>query len=68
MLDIDDIDLIKEEKEDFFVVPGLVESLKVDKVSVKKEFVENEEIENCSLTNVWNNLIIFYDVFVDTVS
>ena len=52
LLDIDDIDLIKEEKEDFFVVPGLVESLKVDKVSVKKEFVENEEIENCSLTNV----------------
>ena len=52
LLDIDDIDLIKEEKEYFFVVPGLVESLKVDKVSVKKEFVENEEIENCSLTNV----------------
>ena len=42
----------EEEEGEFFVVPGLVEPLKVDKVSVKKELCENEEIENCSSTNV----------------
>ena len=49
-----DIDLIKkeEEEDELFVVPGLVEPKKVDKVSVKKELCENEEIENYSSTNV----------------
>ena len=48
-----DIDLIKkEEEEEFFVVPGLFEPLKVGNVSVKKELCENEKIENCSSTNV----------------
>ena len=43
-------DLIKKERieeEKCFVVAGIVESLKVDKDSVKKE-----EIDNCSSSNV----------------
>ena len=51
-----DIDFIKKEKieegEECFVVQGIVEPLEIDKVSVKKELCENEEIENYSSANV----------------
>ena len=58
------VNFIKKEKneieEELFVFPGLVKSLEINKVSVKKELYENEEIENYSSTKVWNNFIIFF--------
>ena len=65
-----DVDFIKKEKnddeEECFVVPGIVESLKNDEDSVKVEVIENEEIENCSSSNVRNYLfyLIYYCVLI----
>ena len=44
-----DVDSIKKEEieEEFFVAPGILESLEVDKDSVKKETFVNEGIEPC---------------------
>ena len=44
----------KEEIEvgEYFVVPGLVGSLKVEKDLIKEESFENEEIASCSSSNV----------------
>ena len=50
-----DVDFIKKEEieeEESFSVAGIVESIKSDKISVKEELYENEEVENCSSTNV----------------
>ena len=50
-----DVNLIKKEKieeEEFFVVPGIVESSKVDINSVKKEVFGKDKIDNCSSSNV----------------
>ena len=50
-----DVDYIKKEKnedEGLFVVPGIIEAIKVDKDSIKEEVFENEEIENHSSSNV----------------
>ena len=55
-----DIEFIKQEEieEECHVEPGVVVSLKVDKVSVKEELCKNEETNNCSSSNVRNNLIL----------
>ena len=62
-----DVDFIKEEefKEECYVEPGVVVSLKVNKVSVKDELDENKKIKNSSSSNVWNNrfCILKYYVF-----
>ena len=50
-----DVDFIKKEEveeEECFVVAGLVESIKSEKISVKEELCENEKVENYSSTNV----------------
>ena len=50
-----DVDFIKKEEieeEESFSVAGIVESIKSDKILVKEELYENEEVENCSSTNV----------------
>ena len=50
-----DVDFIKKEEieeEESFSVAGIVESIKSDKISVKEELYENEEVENYSSTNV----------------
>ena len=49
-----DIDFIKKEEieEEYFVVPGIVDSLEINKDSVKEEVFENEQIENSSSSNV----------------
>ena len=49
-----DLDFIKEEEieSECYVEPGVTVSLKVDKIPVKKEFCKNEEIDNCSSSNV----------------
>ena len=54
LLDNLNIDFIKEEEidEECYVEPGETVSLKVDKVSIKKELPENEKIENFSFSNV----------------
>ena len=48
------IDFIKEKEleEEYFVVPGIVESLEINKGSVKEEVFQNEQIVNSSSTNV----------------
>ena len=53
-----DVDFIKEEKvedEEYFIVPGIVESasLEVDEHSVKEEVFVKGEIGHCSSPNVW---------------
>ena len=54
-----DKDFIKEEEieEECYVEPGVVVSLKVDKVSVKDELFENNGIENSSSSYVCINFI-----------
>ena len=50
-----DIDFIKKEEieeEECFVVAGIVESIKAEKIPVKEELCENEKVESCSSTNV----------------
>ena len=49
-----DIDFIKKEEieEEYFVVPGIVDSLEINKASVKKEVFQNEQIDNSSSSNV----------------
>ena len=49
-----DVDFIKKEEieEEYFVVPGIVDSLEINKDSVKEEVFENEQIENSSSSNV----------------
>ena len=49
-----DKDFIKEEEieEECYVEPGVVVSLKVDKVSVKDELFENKGIKNSSSSYV----------------
>ena len=60
-----DVDFIKKEEfeniDECFVVPG--KAFK-DKVSVKNKFYENMEIEKCSSTNVWNNILNIFFVFL----
>ena len=57
-----DIDLIKKEKndeeEECFVVPGIVESLKVEKDLIKEEIFEKNRIDDCSSSNVRNIFFI----------
>ena len=57
-----DPELIKNEKndeeEECFAVPGIIESLKSDKDSVKKEILENEEIGDCSPSKVRIDIFI----------
>ena len=49
-----DEDFIKEEEieEEYYIEPGVVVSLKVDKALVKDELYGNEEFENSSSSNV----------------
>ena len=50
---IDEYFIKEEEIEDeCYVEPGVSVSLTVDKVSVKEKLFENEEIDNCSSSNV----------------
>ena len=60
-----DLDFIKKEEieEECYVEPGVTVSLKVDKVSVKEELCQNEEIGNSSSSNVRNCFILFYAKF-----
>ena len=46
-----DMNLIKkeDEEEEYFVIPGIIESAKMDKISIKKEVEENEEVGNSSV-------------------
>ena len=57
-----DVDLIKKEKndeeEECFVVPGIVESLKVEKDLIKEEIFEKNKIDDCSSSNVRNIFFI----------
>ena len=56
-----DIDFIKKEEieEEYFVVPGIVDSLEINKASVKEEVFQNEQIDNSSSSNVWKDLFLF---------
>ena len=51
-----EVDSIKKEKfeeeEECFSVAGIVEYFEVDKNLVKKEVFDNDEIKNCSSSNV----------------
>ena len=50
-----DVDFIKKEEieeEKCFVVSGIVETLKDEKKSIKEEISEDDEVENCSSSNV----------------
>ena len=46
-------------KEEYFVLPGIVESLEINEGSVNEEVFENEEINNSSSSNVCNNFFLF---------
>ena len=62
-----DVDLIKKEEieeEECFVVAGTVESIKSEKISVKEELCENEEIENCSSTNVLFYISVTFVIYI----
>ena len=53
------VDLIKKEKieeeeEGCFAIPGIIDSLNFDKDLVKKEVIENNEIDSSSSSNVRN--------------
>ena len=64
-----DTDFIKEEEfleEECSVDPGVTVSFKVNKVSLKEEVCDKEEIEDCLLSNVWNT-VLFNDASVDLV-
>ena len=49
-----DNDFIKKEEieEEYFVVSGIVDSLEINKASVKEEVFQNEQIDNSSSSNV----------------
>ena len=47
-----DVDSIKKEIGGIFVAPGILESVEVDKDSIKEEIFANEENEPCSSSNV----------------
>ena len=50
-----EVDFIKKEEieeEECFSIPGIVESFEVDKNSVKIELFDNDEVKNCSTSNV----------------
>ena len=58
-----DVDLIKKENfesEEFFVTPGIIESVKTEKDSVTEEILENVEVKNCSSSYVRNKFKLFY--------
>ena len=64
-----DTDFIKEEEfleEEFSVDPGVTVSFKVNKVSLKEEICDKEEIEDCLLSNVWNT-VLFNDTIISEI-
>ena len=62
-----DVDFIKKEKieeEECYVYAGIVESINAEKISVKEELCENEEVENCSPTNVLFYVTVTFVIYI----
>ena len=62
-----DVDFIKKEEieeEESFSVAGIVESIKSDKISVKEELCENEEVESFSSTNVLFYVSVTFLIYI----
>ena len=57
-----DLDFTKKEKteEECNVESGQIVSFEIDKVSVKEELCEHDEIDNHSSSNVRNNLLFLF--------